>query len=140
MNRDGRVNATDTGLVRSNQQTAGIVAPITIPGSVPPSAPSGFGFVTPPMTGTPAPVVSTGKVGTVGLGDAAVTGIEDDRDAVPMRASATSLHLASGSTSTSEKRGDVVAQSSTTSSSTKSEVDSKLQSLDEYFASVWKRA
>jgi hypothetical protein len=139
VDRNGRVNATDTGIVRSNQQTAGIVAPITIPGSVPPSAPSGFGFVTPPMTGTPAPVVSTGKVGTVGLGGAAVTGIEDDRDAVPMRASATSLHLASGSTSTSEKRGDVVAQSSTTSSSTKSEVDSKLQSLDEYFASIWRQ-
>jgi hypothetical protein len=139
VDRNGRVNATDTGIVRSNQQTAGIVAPITIPGSVPPSAPSGFGFVTPPMTGTPAPVVSTGKVGTVGLGGAAVTCIEDDRDAVPMRASATSLHLASGSTSTSEKRGDVVAQSSTTSSSTKSEVDSKLQSLDEYFASIWRQ-
>jgi hypothetical protein len=138
VNRDGRVNATDTGLVRSNQQTAGIVAPITIPGPLPPSAPAGFRFATPPTTGTPTPVVSTGKVGTVGLGDAAATGMEEDRDSVAMPASATSLDLASGSTSTSEKRDEVVVPSSTTSSSSKSEVDSKLQSLDEYFASIWK--
>lgn len=31
INRDGRVNATDTGIVRTNQQTIGIVAPITAP-------------------------------------------------------------------------------------------------------------
>jgi hypothetical protein len=139
VNRDGRVNATDTGLVRSNQQTAGIVAPITIPGPLPPSAPAGFRFATPPTTGTPTPVVSTGKVGTVGLGDAAATGMEEDRDSVAMPASATSLDLASGSTSTSEKRDEVVVPSSTTSSSSKSEVDSKLQSLDEYFASIWRQ-
>ena len=31
MNRDGRVNAQDTSIVRNNQQTSGIVAPITAP-------------------------------------------------------------------------------------------------------------
>ena len=31
LNRDGRVNATDTGIVRTNQQTIGIVAPIIAP-------------------------------------------------------------------------------------------------------------
>ena len=131
VDRNGRVNATDTGIVRSNQQTAGIVAPITIPGSVPPSAPAGFGFVTPPMKGTPAPVVSAGKVGTEG------TKVEDVRNTVNTSVSADILNLAAISKTTTVQQETVVSASGRSDTST-NEVDSNLQSLDEYFASIWK--
>jgi hypothetical protein len=83
------------------------------------------------MKGTQAPVVSAGKVGTEG------TKVEDVRNTVNTSVSADILNLAATSKPTTVQHETVVSASDRSDTST-NEVDSNLQSLDEYFASIWK--
>jgi endonuclease/exonuclease/phosphatase family metal-dependent hydrolase len=129
VNRDGRVNATDTGIVRSNQQTAGIVAPITAPGSIAPPAPTGIAPVFPPSVDLTAPVISTGKI------ESSVVIIEDVRETIK---TPNSLSFAAATAIGKVQQGILDSDFSSTTSTTK-EVDSKLRSLDDYFASIWKK-
>ena len=122
VNRDGRVNAVDTGLVRSNQQIIGIVAPITAPAA---RGESGFGTLNSrPLVSAPPVKSPNGLPGEI-----------VDIAIIPM---ATKLEaelptVATPEKSASESERPILA----TSAVAEEKPASKLESLDEYFATLW---
>ncbi len=134
VNRDGRVDATDTGIVRSNQQIFGIVAPITAPAA-------STGPVAPAMGGSaPIPPMMPFNQPIDGLDDS-------DRSVVQTMTIATSDSmppfdtptLSFGNIEVSYGNIEVVHVSSGIMADESSDTKpSRLESLDEYFASLWR--
>ena len=157
-----RVNATDTGAVRSNQSTASNSAGVTniydvnrdgrvnatdtgivrsnqqTAGIVAPiTAP---GSIAPPAPTGLAPVFPpsvdlTAPVISTGKIESSVVKIEDVRETIK---TPNSLSFAAATAIGKVQQGILDSEFSSTTSTTK-EVDSKLRSLDDYFTSIWKK-
>jgi YDG domain/Dockerin type I domain len=132
VNRDGRVNALDTSVVRNNQQASGIVAPITAPSSR--AASSSFGrssFATSGNTvGSSAPVT-----GVAGKNDSQSNSAAPRTDGLLTPNQKVlgndSLQLPISVNSSENKPVDFG------SSVDSNKEPSKLESIDDFFASLW---
>ena len=131
INRDGRVNATDTGLVRSNQQTLGIVAPITAPSAR--AAGSNFGGGNAAGRGVVGGAVPfEGKIGK--------NVSQNDLESANIAFIPSPEQIGSG------KDQSTLPTNENSTERTSVEIDksiveksesSKLESIDEFFASLW---
>ena len=146
VNRDGRVNATDTGLVRSNQQTLGIVAPITAPAAR--AVGSRFGNAigrTDSNLGTSGSLVGSGVpfTGDTGTGVSGKNNLQgsstiartdsllgQEQSAVPGNAALLPVSLDSNGNKPLDLGSSVDGNKE----------PSKLESIDDFFASLWKLA
>ena len=160
-----RVNATDTGAVRSNQSTASNSAGVTniydvnrdgrvnatdtgivrsnqqTAGIVAPiTAP---GSIAPPAPTGIAPVFPplvdlTAPVISTGKIESSVVRIEDVRETIE---TPNSISFAAATAIVKVQQGflDSEFSSTTSTTSTNKEVDPKLRSLDDYFTSIWKK-
>jgi len=130
VNRDGRVNGQDRIVLLSNQQAGGIVAPITVPlASVPASVPGTDGDKF-SLTLTAAPAVQ--------VGSAKVAKIAKDQDAIQMNATTTSntRPAVAASSNITEPTAVVSAAPSLIIEESRDKALSKLNRLDEFFASL----
>ncbi len=134
VNRDGRVDVTDTGIVRINQQIFGIVAPITAPAtSAGPVAPAmGNGAPIPPRMPFNQPMDGLDDSGR-SVVPSQTTSMSDSRPQFDLAT------FSFGNIEFSDGNIEAVDVSSGIEADESSDVEPfGLNSLDEYFASLWR--
>ena len=135
LNRDGRVNGQDYAFILANQQAAGIVAPITATsaraGSAARSSSSAIGG------GSAAPIdnpVSSSK---------STSGVVSGSGVQILNTPATGSVVTTGNSAVASGQSnkiDLSASSDGSSAKTTEKGDSKLESIDSFFASLWANA